>query len=259
MATDENINKLQQKRSTLRSKVTYLTGKINNADGIDKAFDVEQLEETLKDLKLVNEDILNLLNEEITSEILLIVKNIFIPPSWRFLILSRRRKYGNKDRIIQSHLDYLENLKTVQDPSPMELNDLYIECNRRLQALKALGENTEAYGRILVPKIIRAFLKEMYCHWIIYAKREKLAEGSITRLMQFLAEEVEGSVEAQKIRGTLFPDNILKSSVENFNIDSKVASKNKKISPICAFCNTSGHWPQNYETVTDYDTRVQKL
>ncbi|GFT76204.1 integrase catalytic domain-containing protein [Nephila pilipes] len=63
-------------------------------------------------------------------------------------------KYCNKDRIIQSHLDSLENLKPVQDPSPMELNDLYIECNRRLQALNALGENTEAYGRILAPKII---------------------------------------------------------------------------------------------------------
>ncbi|GFU01734.1 integrase catalytic domain-containing protein [Nephila pilipes] len=83
----------------------------------------------------------------------------------------------------------------------MELNDLYIECNRKLQALNALGENTEAYGRILAPKIIRAFPTEICCRWIIYVKREKLAEENITtRLMQFLAEEVEGSVEAQKIR-----------------------------------------------------------
>ncbi|GFU26455.1 integrase catalytic domain-containing protein [Nephila pilipes] len=141
----------------------------------------------------------------------------------------------------------------------MELNDLYIECNRRLQALNALGENTEAYGRILAPKIIRAFPTEICCRWIIYAKREKLAEGNITRLMQFLAEEVEGSVEAQKIRGTLFPDNILKPSVENFNIDLKLVNKIKKISPFCAFCNTSGHWPQNCETVTDYKTRVRKF
>ncbi|GFS84123.1 integrase catalytic domain-containing protein, partial [Nephila pilipes] len=62
--------------------------------------------------------------------------------------------------------------------------------------LNALGENTEAYGRILAPKIIRAFPTEICCRWIIYAKREKLAEGNITRFMQFLAEEVE----AQKIR-----------------------------------------------------------
>ncbi|GFU32630.1 integrase catalytic domain-containing protein [Nephila pilipes] len=64
MVADKNISKLQQKRLTLRSKVTCLTGKINNADKMDKAFDVEQLEETLKDLKLVNKDIHDLLNDE---------------------------------------------------------------------------------------------------------------------------------------------------------------------------------------------------
>ncbi|XP_035231566.1 uncharacterized protein LOC118203393 [Stegodyphus dumicola] len=129
-------------------------------------------------------------------------------------------RYGNKDRIIQSHLDYLEHLNVIQDPSPTHLNDLYIECNRRIQALTALGENIEAYGRILVPKIIRAFPNDICCRWIIYAKREKLNEGNITRLMQFLAEEVEGVVAAQRVKG---------------------------------------HWPQYCETVTDYDTRVQKL
>ncbi|GFU27683.1 integrase catalytic domain-containing protein [Nephila pilipes] len=89
--------------------------------------------------------------------------------------------------------------------------------------------------------------------------REKLAEGNITRLTSSAKNCIKGSVEAQNIRSTLFPDNILKSSVENFNIDAKVINKNKKISPFCAFCNTSGHWPQNCETVTDYETRVQKL
>ncbi|GFT80003.1 integrase catalytic domain-containing protein [Nephila pilipes] len=109
-------------------------------------------------------------------------------------------KYGNKDRIIQPYLEYLEHLKAVRDPSAMELNDIYIECNRRLQALNALDENTEAYERILAPKIIRAFPIEIYCRCIIYAMREKLAEGNITRFMQFLAEKVKRSVEAQNIR-----------------------------------------------------------
>ncbi|GFU00899.1 hypothetical protein NPIL_401081 [Nephila pilipes] len=58
------MNKLQRKRSTLLSSVTRLTETLNNADGIDKAFDVEQLENTLKDLKLMNEAIHDLLNDE---------------------------------------------------------------------------------------------------------------------------------------------------------------------------------------------------
>ncbi|KFM70593.1 hypothetical protein X975_21762, partial [Stegodyphus mimosarum] len=170
-----------------------------------------------------------------------------------------KERYGNKDRIIQSHLDYLEHLTVIQDPSPTHLNDLYIECNRRIQALTALGENIEAYGRILVPKIIRAFPNDICCRWIIYAKREKLNEGNITRLMQFLAEEVEGVIATQRVKGTSFSDHTVKFTVENFSINSKTVNKRKKISPFCSFCDTTGHWPQYCETVTDYDTRVQKL
>lgn len=77
--------------------------------------------------------------------------------------------------------------------------------------------------------------------------------------MQFLAEEVEGAVTAQRVKGMSFSDHTVKCTVENFNINSKLANKRKKISPFCSFCDTTGHWPQNCETVTDYDTRVQKL
>ncbi|GFT79334.1 transposon Tf2-9 polyprotein [Nephila pilipes] len=113
--------------------------------------------ETLKDLKLVNEAIHDLLNDE----------------------------------------DYERD--TVDCEKYFDTTKLAI-FNTKRKALNALGKNTEAYGRILEPKIIRAFPKEICCRWIIYAKREKLAEGNIARLMQFLTKEVEGSVEAQKIR-----------------------------------------------------------
>ncbi|GFS96917.1 amine oxidase [Nephila pilipes] len=173
-------------------------------------------------------------------------------------------KYGNKDRIIQSHLDYLENLKPVQDPSPMEVNDLYIECNRRLQALNTLGKNTEAYGRILAPKIIRAFPTEICCLWIIYAKREKLAEGNITRLMQFLAEEVEGSVEAQKIRDggsqasfvdvklidKLKPNVINSSSLRVQAFESSFTQEQRR----CVQLTLSGLWSKQSILITAFES-----
>ncbi|GFU45791.1 DUF1758 domain-containing protein [Nephila pilipes] len=72
-----------------------------------------------------------------------------------------KSKYGNKDKIIQAHLDYLENLTPIKDLSPSALNELYMDCNRRLQALDALGEKTQSYGRILTPKILRSFPHEI--------------------------------------------------------------------------------------------------
>jgi hypothetical protein len=110
-------------------------------------------------------------------------------------------KYGDKNCIIQAHLDYLEDLKPIRSATPDLLNSTYVECNRRLQALQALGENVDSCGRILAPKILRAFPVDICQRWIIHAKREQLSEGDITKLMAFLNEEVEGAITTQKNRG----------------------------------------------------------
>ena len=106
-----------------------------------------------------------------------------------------------KNRTIQAHLDYLEDLKPIRSATPELLNTTYIECNRRLQALRALGENIDNYSRILEPKILRAFPDNICRRWIIHAKREQLSEGDITKLMTLLNGEVEGAIISRKIRG----------------------------------------------------------
>jgi hypothetical protein len=48
-------------------------------------------------------------------------------------------RYGDKNRIIQAHLDYLEDVKRIKYATLEILNLTYIDCNRRIQALRALG------------------------------------------------------------------------------------------------------------------------
>ena len=55
-------------------------------------------------------------------------------------------RYCEKNIIIQAHLDYLEDLQPAQPDSPKVLNSTYVECHRRIQALKALGENIDVMG-----------------------------------------------------------------------------------------------------------------
>jgi hypothetical protein len=50
-------------------------------------------------------------------------------------------KYGDLNRIIQAHLEFLENIPQVLSATPDELNFTFIECNRRIQALQAVGED----------------------------------------------------------------------------------------------------------------------
>jgi hypothetical protein len=86
---------------------------------------------------------------------------------------------------MQEHLDYLENVQPIRCPNPDALNSSFIECHRRVQALRALGEAVNGYGRVIAPKILRAFPDNICRRWIIHAKREGLSEGGILSLMTF--------------------------------------------------------------------------
>ena len=86
-------------------------------------------------------------------------------------------KYGDSNRIIQAHLDYLENLPPATSASPDELNTTFIECYRRIQALPALGEDVNSYARVLAPKILRAFPPDICHRWIVYVKRQDFQRG----------------------------------------------------------------------------------
>jgi hypothetical protein len=92
-------------------------------------------------------------------------------------------RYGEKNSIVQAHLDYLEHIESIQSPSAEVLNTTFIECNRRIQALRALGEDVNGYGRVLAPKILHAFPGGFCRRWLIYVKREGYSEGDIVKLM----------------------------------------------------------------------------
>ena len=70
-------------------------------------------------------------------------------------------RYGNTNRIVQAHLDFLEGLPPAKSATTDELNITFIEGQRRVQALRALGEDVNGYGRVLIPKITRAIPPEI--------------------------------------------------------------------------------------------------
>ncbi|GFU12880.1 integrase catalytic domain-containing protein [Nephila pilipes] len=171
------------------------------------------------------------------------------------LLKELSEKTGNK-----THLGYLENLTPIKNPSPSALSDLYIDCNRELRALDALGENTQLYGRILASKILRAFPHDICRNWVVFSKRENLAEGDITKLMKLLAEEVEGAVVANNIKGLLVSKYSIKSFLENFNVRSKPVTKDKYCCPKCkkkhvSICKT----PTGEQSVTASTNKIDIL
>jgi hypothetical protein len=98
-----------------------------------------------------------------------------------------RARYGVRNRIIQAHLDYLEDVTPITTASFKALNMTFVESNRRIQALQALGDDVIAYGRVLAPKILRAFPDDVCRRWILRVKREQLSECDIIKIMEFLS------------------------------------------------------------------------
>ena len=114
------------------------------------------------------------------------------------IILAR---YGNPKRIIQAHLNFLEGLPPVTSASPDELNSKFIECHRRTQALRALREDVNGYGRVLTPKILRPFPSYMFHRRFVHVKRQGLSERDVLIVMEFLGEEVTGRSQHTKYEG----------------------------------------------------------
>ena len=171
-------------------------------------------------------------------------------------------RYGNTNRIIQAHLDFLEGLPPATPPTPNELNTTF-ECHRRIQALRALGEDVNGYGRVLIPKILRAFPPDICQRWIVHVKRQGLSEGDILKLMEFLGEEVDGALTAQKIRGDSLDNPNFIPSAAALHVNSKQPRSGRKDrhtgDPFCVFCESKGHWAQECKKVTEVSERKEKL
>jgi hypothetical protein len=63
-------------------------------------------------------------------------------------------RYGDRNHIIHARLDLLEGLPLAKSTTPDNLNANFIECHRRDQAFRALGEDVNGYGMVLIPKIL---------------------------------------------------------------------------------------------------------
>jgi len=117
------------------------------------------------------------------------------------------------------------------------------------------GEDVRAYGRVLIPKILRAFPDDICRRCVIQVKRGGHSEGDFVKLMEFLGEEVDGALTAQKIRGETSPACNFTPTASTIHVKSKAGSKSRKgrrsVETFCVFCECNGHWAQDCKTVTD--------
>jgi hypothetical protein len=134
------------------------------------------------------------------------------------------------------------------------LNSSYVECHRRIQGLKALGENIDVYTRVLAPKVLRAFRADICRRWFIHAKREGILGGSITKLMEYLNEEVDGALKAQKIRGESSLVTTYVPTAAALQVSTKLRKPKRqtkqKPEAFSPSCKARGNWAQDCQQIT---------
>jgi len=178
----------------------------------------------------------------------------------------RRRRFYSPDmetnRIIQAHLHFVDSLPPATSATPDDLNTTFIQCHRRIQALRALGD-VNGYDRVLVPKILRAFPPEFCLQWIVHVKRKGLSEGRILKLKELLSEEVGGAFAAQKIReeSTDTPNYIPSAAARQVSSKQpRFGRKDRhKEELFWVLCEAKGQWAQECKKVTSVTDRREKL
>jgi hypothetical protein len=94
-------------------------------------------------------------------------------------------------------------------------------------------------------------------------KREGHSEGDIVKLMEFLSEEVDGTLTTQKIRGKTPRTSSFIPTTAALHVDSKSQKTTRRVKrstePICVFCELHGHWAQACKRVTDVKECIEKL
>ena len=81
--------------------------------------------------------------------------------------------------------------------------------------------------------------------------------------MQFLDEEVQGALMAQKIRGDATPSMDFLPTAAAFYVNTKTKKSKKRGHPtsqtFCVYCEDTDHWGQDFQGVNDVKTRSEKL
>jgi hypothetical protein len=94
-------------------------------------------------------------------------------------------------------------------------------------------------------------------------KRVGHSEGDISKLMEFLGEEVSRALTTQKIRGETSQTSTFIPMTATLHVHYKNEKAARKIKrptePFCVFCEFHDHWAQDCKRVTDVKKRIEKV
>ena len=104
-----------------------------------------------------------------------------------------KKRFGNKQQIINRHMDILVNVSPVINEDTRKLRELYDTLESHIRSLKSLGLPSGSYGSLLSSIIMSKLPQELR---LIISKEIKGNEWQLDTIMRVLESELEARERA---------------------------------------------------------------
>ena len=166
-------------------------------------------------------------------------------------------RYGNKQVIVNSHMDALIKLpKVTKSGDTKGIRKLYDEIESNIRSLKSLGVSHDSFGCLLVPILLDKLPAAMNLH--LSRKFDRLTDvWEVDKILKELKRELEARERCQLVNEKVNEKNgSIMTKREPTTTDALFAGGNYVIS--CAYCDGK-HYSDRCKVVTDVKKRVELL
>ncbi|XP_054717257.1 uncharacterized protein LOC129226651 [Uloborus diversus] len=112
-----------------------------------------------------------------------------------------KSRFGQKNLLINAHLGSLLNITPIKNTSDTNsLRKLYDKAETEIRNLESLGINSESYGNLLTPIILKVLPSELTLE---FSRKNKSDNWDLKALLEFLGEEIQSRERAQSFHSPI--------------------------------------------------------
>lgn len=153
---------------------------------------ISQFESAIdKNSNLSNVEKLSYLKSYLISEAEVAIRGLALTSeNYEIALQILRQQFGRSDIIIDAHMSRLLNLNPVRKSYDIiSLRKLYSECQTHIRGLENNGINTNTYGALLYPVLLKSIPRDLALEFA--RKTHSGNKNTITELLEFLKIEIE--------------------------------------------------------------------
>ena len=163
------------------------------------------------------------------------------------------KRYGNPQLIVSSHMNALLKLEKVISANGKDLRELYNKIEINTRALSSSGVSTEHFGALLIPIV----LEKLPDNVRLQISRNLGSDNwEIKDFMAAINDEVTARENFEYLKKKGVEDDVVTDKPKVGSIASLAVQQKKSV---CVFCESSSHYSDRCDVITDISLRKQKL